>query len=900
MTFQRKKFSTLCKTLLGNIFLIIVCFSRANSIWNLDWLQSQLALKSNTNGINSTSRPKFSDINGRIKSFIDFNGDKFTDIIIYSEYESKIKVLLWNNTEHEFYYGPTIDFEAPIASILVADWTGNDRIELIVTFYLEQKSRGHKYNKLKLALFSYNPSIKEFEKIWSSKNDEYSIVDPLVFDINGDGMPDLLGESDLGRFVWVNKKMDYSAINNIDSEKTAFSRSPFKIHEWGSQVSEWIDQESSNYSYGRLVENHSSAFVDMDGDCRSDLVLEVYYEDFDENPQTHQIRKGLEIWTNEIIDNTSRFRRMVKRDDKLKGNKLNLILLPIGAQSISYSDFNRDGTTDLIVPVCQQNDQGCESKSRLVFIPNIHEYKDCVGTNQFGFPKYQVNDNKRGENYTVKCRSSTMFCSPSPFKIHSFTEEESLLIFQDLEVSDTKRNNAGFFSLLFGTRKENTQYSKGSLFQGFTVSVISENNHLIDYKHVNGNKTGQLQPEKSTPKSPQFSSFGNQMASFFSFLPNKDSDEETMQWSAVENGSVDVTVGDFNLDGYPDILAVLKFKNGTRQTRLIENFPMEVFPDTNRTIDIQNNSGLYTDNISQSISENKKKGNALLEKLVKTFKSALLWLSGLVINHEVVINGDPVYRRFAVSNLITTYTNFSVDYTAFYDFFEDGNLDIISVSFPENDGRCLVSLNFAPPENQNLFIKVSALKFPSISKSKTDSKRMGMPYYGATIKIRMTGLVGNAISMTATQMSCSTRAIQTPFVLFGLGKTNNYIEELYVGTNYINKQLLSGSYSTLNYGSLFSDGTLGWNIDDVQFSYSNIWTGIIPNTQVIAQINPVNYPPNWTLVLSVNPQKSIRGILVVSVLALIIIGIIILVLDRREKVEDLKEHQGFKKNFISA
>ncbi|KAJ1611352.1 membrane associated protein [Cryptosporidium canis] len=901
MRSPKRKFSTVWKVLLGNVFTIILCLSNVYSTWNLEWLQSQIPFKSSSASISRSEKLKFSEIHGKIKSFVDFNGDKFTDVVLFNEKEKKIQILLWNNTQGDFYDGPTVEFDGEIASLIPADWTGSGNIEIMATFYLEHKTYGFRQNKIGLILFSHVPESMKLEKVWVSNDLNFSVVDPLAIDINGDGMLDLLGESGNGRrFIWVNTNGGLSHDREPSIDSTLVSNVDFKIYEWGAEISHWVDLESSNFSYGRIVENHSSAFVDMDGDCRSDLVLEVYYEELDGrfNGVSSQIRKGLEIWTNEIVGEAAIFKRYFHRhrDD----NKLGLTLLPTGALSISYSDFNRDGTTDIIVPVCNLGSFGCESKSRLVFIPNIHEYKDCTSTNQFGFSIYKSNIKEHSSEFTVKCRSPSMYCSASPFKIHSFTEEDNQLIFQEPEVHDGKKNTVGFFSSLFGDKKSD-DHSVGSFFDDFTVSIISDKNVYIDGVSYNTND-----PANSGRHADnlQLNTMANHVASLFSFFPrNKDVGESIMQWAINENNQAEISVGDYNLDGYPDILAVLKLGNGTRQTKLIENLPIEKSVVINSTNEHQSQPNLdsYGANINSSSIEGFIGERKIIEKVLKTFKSSIQWLSSFFLNSGVVVNGDPTFRRFAISSYVKPFTDFSVDYASFYDFFDDGNLDIISFSYPEKNGGSKVSLSIASSDNPNLFVKVSVLKFPIISKSIGDSKRIGTTYLGATVKIRMTGLVGDDILMTATQISHSNgRALQMPYVLFGLGKTNNYIEELYVGTNYINRRLLSGRNSILEYKQLLSDGVSKWSDKSSQFTYSNIWTGIIPNTQIIAQVHPVDAPKSWTLVLSVSPQKTVKGVIIVCILALVIIGIIIIVLDRRERAEDFKEHQGFKNNFISA
>lgn len=80
----------------------------------------------------------------------------------------------------------------------------------------------------------------------------------------------------------------------------------------------------------QLAHPHSSAFVDLNGDCLADLFLEC------EAPGG---RRAFQIWTAE-------------HDAPLKFRFARSGLLPRGAGALSFADMNRDGTIDVVYATC--------------------------------------------------------------------------------------------------------------------------------------------------------------------------------------------------------------------------------------------------------------------------------------------------------------------------------------------------------------------------------------------------------------------------------------------------------------------------------------------------------------------------------------------------------------------
>jgi hypothetical protein len=83
--------------------------------------------------------------------------------------------------------------------------------------------------------------------------------------------------------------------------------------------------------------------------------------------------------------------------------------------------------------------------------------------------------------------------------------------------------------------------------------------------------------------------------------------------------------------------------------------------------------------------------------------------------------------------------------------------------------------------------------------------------------------------------------MQLPYVLNGLGRANNYVEQFRVGITGPNSPALS-----------------------------KMWTPIIPNSQLIVTSNPT--PDSWGIRIFVLPIDSIVYVVIVTIVLLVILG----------------------------
>lgn len=187
----------------------------------------------------------------------------------------------------------------------------------------------------------------------------------------------------------------------------------------------------------------------------------------------------------------------------------------------------------------------------------------------------------------------------------------------------------------------------------------------------------------------------------------------------------------------------------------------------------------------------------------------------------------------------------------FFDLDENGVLDIITVyksdSFYEIKGFYNNFLNDA--------FHLKALALNGYQKQEYSSA-----YPGAVFMFTLTELDMSKVQMHSTQMPQTAYfALYTPYCVYGLGRTNSYIEEFYVAMPAKNKDA----------------------------AFSKVWTPIIPNSYLIA--SPKGNPNDWFLELFASPTDKIGLIIAISAGCLVIIGIIVVWKYHLERKEDKKK-----------
>jgi len=268
---------------------------------------------------------------------------------------------------------------------------------------------------------------------------------------------------------------------------------------------------------------------------------------------------------------------------------------------------------------------------------------------------------------------------------------------------------------------------------------------------------------------------------------------------------IPIRIGDINMDGYPDI--ILSVNDITKPIEIYESIPC-----------------------SKKFGCNENATNANRRTLVYS-------------DHSKVLN-----RRQNIRS------------AAFMDIEENGTADILLFGEQDADKRIYTVINNL--HNDAFFMKTLTLNGACSSVCSPKNEKyspFGVNYIGSTFKFTVIDLIGQKRANQVAQLSQSNyNALQTPYCLFGLGRTNSYIEELFVGVSRRNPK------------------------------YYNIYSGMIPNSQLI--IIPYQQenedPSSWQLKQFINPSEYVPYVFISLVCTIIILTIITLLLQFLEKRED--------------
>jgi integrin alpha FG-GAP repeat containing protein 1 len=227
---------------------------------------------------------------------------------------------------------------------------------------------------------------------------------------------------------------------------------------------------------------------------------------------------------------------------------------------------------------------------------------------------------------------------------------------------------------------------------------------------------------------------------------------------------------------------------------------------------------------------------------------------------------DGSRRKFQLQSEGTTELKSITDAyaSAFVDLDEDGNLDLLVL----RENAPYVQAIFNNFQNDAYFLKAVGLNgvctaWCTNGKKFPDPKPYGVNFPGGTFKFTITDLSGATHLAIATQLSQSAyMSFNTPYVLFGLGRTSNYIEQFFYGVP-INQE-----------------------------KHFAFWTGsTIPNSQVVAIPYKPTEPAGWTLELYTNPSGVMFWVIIAVLVALVLLGGAIYYFHRKEKMEDEKHKQ---------
>lgn len=139
----------------------------------------------------------------------------------------------------------------------------------------------------------------------------------------------------------------------------------------------------------------------------------------------------------------------------------------------------------------------------------------------------------------------------------------------------------------------------------------------------------------------------------------------------------------------------------------------------------------------------------------------------------------------------------------------------------------------------------------------------GVNFHGGVFKFTVTAVDGTKFPRIAVALTQSGNlALQTPYTLTGLGRTSNYIEELFAG------------FTIANY------------------AHYNLYIAIIPKSQIVVFPYPISDASAWLIELFISPSSVLIGVLITISVSLFIVGVSILFFHIREQREDEREKKA--------
>ncbi|KAE8259615.1 hypothetical protein A4X13_0g905 [Tilletia indica] len=743
---------------------------------------------------------------GEVVALSHVNADHFVDAFVLSPDRTRVDVYLWDHAAFAFHSNPASSINAPsgqtIVNVVPADFDYDGRLDLMLM--TQAKSASRVEDELRLGLY-----LGQAAGGFSSTPidvDSSTLAQPLMLDASGDMRTDFLAHpfsassSSSSSFGSLAKgKLEPLQIwrNNFTSPSRYFPGSQGFV----KQDLPFYDKTGkSTPSTCQLAHPHSSAFVDLNGDCLADLFLVC---------QSPSSSSGLtyEIWiaTNEVPSSSSSHS---SSSSLTSGYVLSHSGdLPAGSGALSFADMDRDGTIDVVFPSCESGSGG-ECHINVAYnrqIPLCVPEKEGLlgGLGVGGGQRVMMGgggvspsvsgrageDGDAGSRRT--CRQPGDLCTADPSFQFNFSLDLGNKDFLRIPVSELLRS------------------------------------HLAD--------NGRPRILLSDPHPPLSASAGGAGAA--TPLP--------------------LHLGDFNKDGYPDILL------------------------------LTSGSGLRTGGSASSSNKASSDG----EGRVWLLQNVRAFDASSTRAFAVVEEGAEVLRDVRDARA-----------ASWMDVDEDGTLDILLQRTGADNGGKGSKVTFI---QNNFFHDAFFLKALTLNgacqgfctpEGQERFKPWGNNYGGASYKFTVLDTNGQRKAQHVGQLpQTGYRSLLTPYSYFGLGRTNNYVESLFVGST--RRRIPSAPNKPVEPHYL-------------------VMEGVVPNSEVL--ISPweeqvERQPPSsggggspdvgpwmaaggaststWRRELFLQPGDWIPWVTIVLVTVVLMLGAIVFVLHLQEKREDERERK---------
>ncbi|KAJ2041812.1 hypothetical protein H4S04_000078 [Coemansia sp. S16] len=258
------------------------------------------------------------NLRGTPLAFGDFSGqnDQLVDLFVATPDQKTVQLWEWRRGTKEFVHLDSADIKVAsgfsVSNVIPGDYDMDGKLDVLV----QSTSSKTKEVKMQLFLGDASKGFKEYGQL-ESANDAL----PFAFDYDGSGRISLLGgvpwtqrEDSSAPPTWV-----WTTASPAPANATAPAPPPTLL----ALAPMGLPSSDAKTKMCQPASPHSSAFVDLDGDCRADLFIVC------------QGNEEYQIWTSSkagfIYSQTGR--------------------LPSGAGPVSFADMNGDGSLDMVVPI---------------------------------------------------------------------------------------------------------------------------------------------------------------------------------------------------------------------------------------------------------------------------------------------------------------------------------------------------------------------------------------------------------------------------------------------------------------------------------------------------------------------------------------------------------------------
>ncbi|PWN35926.1 uncharacterized protein FA14DRAFT_160886 [Meira miltonrushii] len=265
-------------------------------------------------------------LNGQVTAFGDWNADSAIDVFTISQDGKSINVYIWDHTAFKFVQSPLARITAPrgntFVNIVPADFNYDGKLDVLAMM------KGDNADQLEMAVWlgTQEGSVAPSPVLLNASTS----AQPITLDVTGNMRGDLLGHlptSSDKLSIWRNAlKPDNSTEGFVVEDAPLYN----------------ADGASKSTTTCHLANPHSSAFIDLNGDCLADLFLVCSESNWGWGSSS-----SYQIWT-------------ANKDSKKPGYTLaRQGKLPDGAGALSFADMDRDGTIDVVFPSCDGKSGPC-------------------------------------------------------------------------------------------------------------------------------------------------------------------------------------------------------------------------------------------------------------------------------------------------------------------------------------------------------------------------------------------------------------------------------------------------------------------------------------------------------------------------------------------------------------